>query len=68
MVKSGRVLFLRLDFIEAFYTPVDTIIDGLVEPLDHGPSGRAFFPNNLDPRRMNYLSHESLLIGCWMEI
>jgi hypothetical protein len=68
MIKRGRVFFLRLDFIEALYTPVDTIIDGLVEPLDHGSAGGAFFPDNLDPGRMNYLSNDSPLICCWKEL
>jgi hypothetical protein len=60
MVEGGRVFLLRLDFIETLYPPVDSIIDRLVKPLDHGSAGGAFFPNNLDPRRVNQLSHDSL--------
>jgi hypothetical protein len=60
MVEGGRVLRLRLDSIEGFDSSVDSIIDRLVETLDHGSAGGAFFPNNPDPRCMNQLSHNYL--------
>jgi len=61
MVEGGRVFFLRLDFIEALYPPVDSVIDGFVETLDHSSAGRSYFPNNPDSRCVNYFSHDTLL-------
>jgi hypothetical protein len=41
---------------------VDSIINGLVKTLNHRSSSGAFFPDNFDPRRVNYFSHGFLLV------
>jgi len=62
MVQRGGMLFVGLDFVKFLDPAVNAIINGFVEPFNHGSPGRTFFPDNFDPRGVNKITNGPSLI------